>query len=165
MSRVANQLAESPMQHSLTFVPTASAGLELTALFSTRITSGSSGEQAMPQDFSPCLSVPGYAWLDRTDSKQASACWSVSVGGLPLEICPRSLEICGFSPASAEVENATAWRYTARFGVQVSGESRVSGMFSPETYCCSFLIYCDGILMSLMVEFLIYFFKKPTVCL
>ena len=63
-----------------------------------------------------CLSVPGYAWLDRTDSKQASACWSVSVGGLPLEICPRSLEICGFSPASAEVENATAWRYTARFG-------------------------------------------------
>ena len=91
----------------------------------------------MPQDFSPCRSVPGYAWIDRTDSKQASA----------------------------EVENATAWRYTARFGVQVSGESRVSGMFSPETYCCSFLIYCDGILMSLMVEFLIYFFKKPTVCL
>ena len=43
----------------------------------------------MPQDFSPCRSVPGYAWLDRTDSKQASACWSVSVGGLPLEPYPR----------------------------------------------------------------------------
>ena len=81
--------------------------------------------------------------------------------GIP---CNAHLETCGFSPASAGLENAPAWRYTARFGVQVSGESRVSGMFSPGTYCCSFLIYCDGILMSLMVEFLIYFFKKPTVC-
>ena len=42
-----------------------------------------------PQCFSTWLSVPGFAWLDRTDSKQASACWSVSVGGLPLEPYPR----------------------------------------------------------------------------
>ena len=42
-----------------------------------------------PQCFSTCLSVPGFAWLDRKDSKQASACWSVSVGGLPLEPYPR----------------------------------------------------------------------------
>ena len=43
------------------------------------------GPMREPQDISPCLSVPGYAWLDRTDSKQASACWSVSVGGSPLQ--------------------------------------------------------------------------------
>ena len=44
-----------------------------------------------PQCFSTCLSVPGFAWLDRTDSKQASACWSVSVGGLPLRSPGESL--------------------------------------------------------------------------
>ena len=209
------------MQHSLrSFLR---LRLRCPACLANRLAALWAGWQA-PQRFSACLSVPGFAWLDRTDSKQASACWSVSVGGSPLETCgfspasaglenatagseasrsdegalsryakrivegpmQRSLTLTPsasptlsvfpggspmalragwrFSPASAEVENATAWRYTARFGVQVSGESRVSGMFSPETYCCSFLIYCDGILMSLMVEFLIYFFKKPTVC-
>ena len=43
------------------------------------------GPMREPQDISPCLSVPGYAWLDRTDSKQASACWNVSVGGSPIQ--------------------------------------------------------------------------------
>ena len=36
-----------------------------------------------PQYFSAYLSAPGYAWPDRTDNKQAVACWSISVGGLP----------------------------------------------------------------------------------
>ena len=80
------------MQHSLTFVPTPAA------LWA--------GWQA-PQRFSAWLSVPGFAWLDRTDSKQASACWSVSVGGSPLETC-------GFSPASAGLENATAGSEASR---------------------------------------------------
>ena len=67
----------------------ASAGLELTAEALPKSAIRRAGLMREPQCFSTCLSVPGFAWLDRTDSKQASACWSVSVGGLPLEICPR----------------------------------------------------------------------------
>ena len=38
-----------------------------------------------PQDFSPCLFARRAIGdpLGKTDSKQAVACWSVSVGGLP----------------------------------------------------------------------------------
>ena len=47
-----------------------------------------------PQRFSACLSVPGYAWPDRTDNKQASACWSVSVGGVLFDLDETYCEIC-----------------------------------------------------------------------
>ena len=46
-----------------------------------------------PQCFSTCLSVPGFAWLDRKDSKQASACWSVSVGGVLFDLDETYCEI------------------------------------------------------------------------
>ena len=39
-----------------------------------------------PQRFSACLSAPGYAWPHRTYNKQASACWSVSVGGVLFDL-------------------------------------------------------------------------------
>ena len=61
-----------------------------------------------PQCFSTCLSVPGYAWLDRTDSKQAVACWSVNVGGLPLEICPRIYDSAE-SPMRSKSEHCSIW--------------------------------------------------------
>ena len=67
----------------------ASAGLELTAEALPKSAIWRAGLMREPQCFSTCLSVPGFAWLDRKDSKQASACWSVSVGGLPLEPYPR----------------------------------------------------------------------------
>ena len=86
------------MQHSLrSFLR---LRLRCPACLANRLAALWAGWQA-PQRFSAWLSVPGFAWLDRTDSKQASACWSVSVGGSPLETC-------GFSPASAGLENATA---------------------------------------------------------
>ena len=50
-----------------------------------------------PQRFSTCLSVPGYAWLDRTDNTQASACWSVSVGGVLFDLDETYCEICVLS--------------------------------------------------------------------
>lgn len=67
----------------------ASAGLKLTAEALPKSAICRAGLMREPQCFSTCLSVPGFAWLDRKDSKQASACWSVSVGGLPLEPYPR----------------------------------------------------------------------------
>ena len=92
------------MQHSLrSFLR---LRLRCPACHANRLAALWAGWQA-PQRFSACLSVPGYAWLDRTDSKQASACWSVSVGGSPLETC-------GFSPASAGLENATAGSEASR---------------------------------------------------
>ena len=92
------------MQHSLrSFLR---LRLRCPACLANRLAALWAGWQA-PQCFSTCLSVPGFAWLDRTDSKQASACWSVSVGGSPLETC-------GFSPASAGLENATAGSEASR---------------------------------------------------
>ena len=46
-----------------------------------------------PQRFIAWLSFPGYAWLDRKDSNQASACWSVSVGGVLLDLDETYCEI------------------------------------------------------------------------
>ena len=60
---------------------------------------------------------------------------------------------------------ASAMGQTARFNVQIPGESRVSGGFPPETYSCSFRVCCDGALVPLMVEFLTCFLKKSTICI
>ena len=127
-----------------TFADAHSFGFAYAVRFSRRIADGSPGKKAT---FADAHSF-GFAYAVRFSRRIAD--------GSP----GRMAMFPGFSRSG----KCTAWRYTARFGVQVSGESRVSGMFSPETYCCSFLIYCDGILMSLIVEFLIYFFKKSTVC-
>ena len=68
-----------------------------------------------PQRFSACLSVPGFAWLDRTDSTQASACWSVSVGGVLRDLVegPMRHSLTFVPPPAATLEalpKSTIWR-------------------------------------------------------
>ena len=83
------------MQHSLrSFLR---LRLRCPACLANRLAALWAGWQA-PQCFSACLSVPGFAWLDRTDSKQASACWSVSVDGVLRDLVEGPMrEFPGFS--------------------------------------------------------------------
>ena len=163
----------------------ASAGLELTAEALPKSAIWRAGLMREPQCFSTCLSVPGFAWLDRKDSKQASACWSVSVGGLPLETYPRIYDsVEGPMQRSLTLTPTPAATLSCSPGeslVSSPGEQAIFPGFGRPGKCdgsagkpqlkshvqqvgateerCGSSRECNG----MTVEFQVKFFRKPTV--